>query len=219
MLPHWVESDFREVLDELSVAGYPVERKWFEPHFEFRFPYYGEITLDTMRLELRGALEPWHVLGEEVTGTGQARYVDSSVERIQVKTFGMSEERYQVVCNGYEVPMHPTETNGEYVAGIRYRAWQPPHCLHPRIPVHAPLHVDIYDRWNQRSVAGCTYHVVHPGGRASDVRPVNAAAAESRRLARFERRGHRQGSFEPVTMPPNRSFPHILDLRWASTKR
>jgi uncharacterized protein (DUF2126 family) len=218
MLPHWVERDLEDVLFELSQSGYEFDRRWFEPHFEFRFPYYGEITLDTIRLELRGALEPWHVLGEESTSTGQARYVDSSVERLQVKAFGLSTERYKVLCNGYEVPMRPTATNGEFVAGIRYRAWQPPHCLHPRIPIHSPLHVDLYDVWNGRSVAGCTYHVVHPGGRASEVRPINAAAAESRRLARFEHRGHLQGQFEPIPVEPHPHFPHILDLRWASPR-
>jgi uncharacterized protein (DUF2126 family)/transglutaminase-like putative cysteine protease len=218
MLPHWVERDLEDVLFELSQSGYEFDRRWFEPHFEFRFPYYGEITLDTIRLELRGALEPWHVLGEESTSTGQARYVDSSVERLQVKAFGLSTERYKVLCNGFEVPMRPTATNGEFVAGIRYRAWQPPHCLHPRIPIHSPLHVDLYDVWNGRSVAGCTYHVVHPGGRASDVRPINAAAAESRRLARFEHRGHLQGQFQPIPVEPHPHFPHILDLRWASPR-
>lgn len=216
MMPHWVEHDLAEVLHELDRAGHPVDRRWFEPHFEFRFPYFGELTLDTMRLEIRGALEPWHVLGEEASAGGQARYVDSSVERLQVKAFGFVEERYKVLCNGFEVPMRPTATNGEFVAGIRYRAWQPPHCLHPRIGVHSPLHIDLYDVWNGRSVAGCTYHVVHPGGRASEVRPINAAAAESRRLARFEQKGHRQGSFDPVRVEPHPHFPHILDLRWAS---
>ncbi|MGH0037909.1 MAG: DUF2126 domain-containing protein [Myxococcota bacterium] len=216
MMPHWVENDFRSVIDDLARAGLPLDIRWFEPHFEFRFPRFGSISLDTMRLEVRGALEPWHVLGEEAAAGGQARYVDSSVERLEVKAFGFLEERYKVVCNGYEVPMRPTATNGEFVAGIRYRAWQPPHCLHPRIGVHSPLHVDLYDTWNRRSLAGCTYHVVHPGGRASDVRPVNAAAAESRRLARFEQRGHRQGTFDPIPVRPHPHFPHILDLRWAS---
>lgn len=215
MLPHWVESDFREVLGELDRAGYAVEPGWFEPHFEFRFPYYGECSLDTMRLEVRGALEPWHVLGEEASGGGQARYVDSSVERIQLKVEGFHEERYKVLCNGFEVPMRPTGTNEEFVAGVRYRAWQPPHCLHPQIGVHSPLHIDLYDTWNRRNIAGCTYHVVHQGGRASDVRPVNAAAAESRRLARFERRGHLQGNFDPIAVRPHPHFPHLLDLRWA----
>jgi uncharacterized protein (DUF2126 family) len=218
MLPHWVASDFDDVLYELGRSGYAFDPRWFEPHFEFRFPYYGEITLDTMRLELRGALEPWHVLGEESTSTGQARYVDSSVERLQVKVFGLASERYKVLCNGFEVPLRPTGTNGEYVAGIRYRAWQPPHCLHPRIPIHSPLHIDLYDTWNERSLAGCTYHVVHPGGRASDIRPINAAAAESRRFARFEDRGHRQGHFRPSPVEPHPHFPHILDLRWAAPR-
>ena len=216
MMPHWVEHDLREVLADLSNAGYPVDAGWFEPHLEFRFPRYGEITLDAMRLEVRGALEPWHVLGEEATAGGQARYVDSSVERLQVKAADFIEERYKVLCNGYEVPMRPTATNGEFVAGIRYRAWQPPHCLHPRIGVHSPLHIDIYDTWSRRSLSGCTYHVVHPGGRASDVRPINAAAAESRRLARFERRGHTQGVFDSIRIEPHPHFPHILDMRWAS---
>ncbi len=216
MMPHWVEADFGEVLRGLERAGYRLDRRWFEPHFEFRFPYFGEVVLDTMRLEIRGALEPWHVLGEEASAGGQARYVDSSVERLQVKAFGFVEERYKVLCNGFEVPMRPTATNGEAVAGVRYRAWQPPHCLHPRIGVHSPLHIDLYDTWNRRCIAGCTYHVVHPGGRASEDRPVNAAAAESRRLARFEQRGHRQGEFDPISIPPHPHFPHILDLRWAS---
>ena len=219
MLPHWVDADFRGVLEELGSAGYELERAWFDPHFEFRFPYLGELALDTMRVELRGGLEPWHVLGEEASSTGQARYVDSSVERLQVKVSGFAEERYQILCNGYVLPMQPTATNGEYVAGVRYRAWQPPHCLHPEIGVHSPLHVDVYDRWNRRCVAGCTYHVVHPGGRASEDRPVNAAAAESRRLARFERRGHVQGVFDPQTVPTHPHFPHILDLRWAGRRR
>ncbi len=216
MMPHWVEHDLREVATDLTNAGYPIDMGWFEPHFEFRFPRYGEITLDAMSLEVRGALEPWHVLGEEASASGQARYVDSSVERLQVKTADFVEERYRVLCNGFELPMRPTATNGEFVAGIRFRAWQPPHCLHPRIPIHSPLHIDIYDTWNRRSVAGCTYHVVHPGGRASEVRPVNAAAAESRRLARFEQRGHTQGNFDPVRIAPHPHFPHLLDMRWAS---
>ena len=214
MLPHWVEKDFGEVLADLRRSGFEIDDRWFEPHFEFRFPHLGELNLDTMRLELRGALEPWHVLGEEVTASGQARYVDSSVERLQVKVEGFSPERYRVVCNGSVMPMKPTGTNGEYVGGVRYRAWQPPHCLHPRIPVHSPLHFDFYDTWNERSIAGCTYHVVHPGGRASEVRPVNAAAAESRRLARFTQLGHRQGTYRPVDARPHPRFPNTLDLRW-----
>ena len=218
MLPHWVEDDFQDLLADLWNAGFALESEWFEPHFEFRFPRFGEVALDSMRLEIRGGLEPWHVLGEETTTYGASRYVDSSVERLQVKAFGIASERYQVLCNGHVVPLQPTGTNGEYVAGIRYRAWQPPHCLHPQIGIHSPLHFDLYDRWNRRAVAGCTYHVVHPGGRASDVRPVNAAAAESRRLARFEDRGHTPGEFDPIAYAPHPRFPHLLDLRWASVR-
>ncbi len=213
MLPYYVTKDFDGVLEDLQAWGYQFDKHWFAPHYEFRFPRYGNITLDTMELELRGALEPWHVLGEEVTAGGQARYVDSSIERMQVRVHGFVEERYKVACNGVELPMRMTGTNGEAVAGVRYRAWQPPSCLHPTIGVHSPLHVDVYDSWTGRCVAGCTYHVVHPGGRADEVRPINAVAAESRRLARFEPRGHLAGPFPLREVPPHPHFPHTLDLR------
>lgn len=215
MLPYYVTKDFEGVILELAERGYRFDVGWFAPHFEFRFPLFGEIRLDTVTLEVRGGLEPWHVLGEESTAGGQSRYVDSSIERLQVRVEGMVEERYKVLCNGWEIPLRPTGTNGQFVGGIRYRAWQPPSCLHPTIGMDGPLHIDVYDTWSQRSVAGCTYHVVHPGGRASEVRPVNAIAAESRRLARFERRGHRVGAFAPRKVPPHPHFPHTLDLRWS----
>jgi uncharacterized protein (DUF2126 family)/transglutaminase-like putative cysteine protease len=213
MLPFYVEDDLRQLLDDLESRGKSFDPAWFTPHCEFRFPRHGVLTLDAMSLEVRGALEPWLVLGEEATAAGQARYVDSSLERLQVLTTGFIPERYDVVCNGVVVPMQATGTNGQFVAGVRYRAWQPPSCLHPTIGIHSPLHFDFYDRWNGRSVAGCTYHVVHPGGRAAEVRPVNAAAAESRRLARFEVRGHSVGNYAPRPYRPHPLSPRTLDLR------
>ena len=220
MLPFYVWSDMQNVVHSLERWGVEVQLGWFQPHYEFRFPRYGELTLDDTQLEVRGALEPWNVLGEESTGGGQARYVDSSLERLQVQVHGWVEERYQLLCNRHKMPLQPTGQNGQYVAGVRFRAWQPPSCLHPLIEVHAPLHFDIYDKWSGRSVAGCTYHVVHPGGRSAEDRPVNAAAAESRRLARFEVRGHSTGAFtplEPSSTGPgvHPHFPRTLDLRRA----
>jgi uncharacterized protein (DUF2126 family) len=212
MLPFYAWTDFKQVVDDLNHWGCGFDVAWFQPHYEFRFPRYGEITLDSMSIEIRGALEPWHVLGEETAAGGQARYVDSSLERMQVLLEGAIEQRHRVLCNGIVVPMSPTRRNGQFVAGVRYRAWQPPSCLHPTIGVHSPLHFDIYDTWTERSLAGCTYHVVHPGGRSADQRPVNAVAAESRRLARFERRGH----LAPVNVreiPIHPHFPKTLDLR------
>jgi uncharacterized protein (DUF2126 family) len=219
MLPHYVMKDLAGVTTDLHERGYEVDLDWFSPHYEFRFPRYGAVTLDTLELELRGALEPWNVLGEEARGGGQARYVDSSVERLQVKVRGFVEERYQIGCNGVAVPMCSTGTNGEAVGGVRYRAWQPPSALHPNIGVHSPVHVDVYDTWSKRSVAGCTYHVVHPGGRADEDRPVNAVAAESRRLGRFEQRGHTPGERELRQIAVHPHFPHTLDLRRASLVR
>ena len=213
MLPHFCETDLRDVMGDLREAGYPFEFDWFAPHFEFRFPRIGDLEQRDLQIELRTALEPWHVLGEEPGGGGTVRYVDSSVERLQVKARGLAGDRFAITVNGRRVPLHPTGTNGEGVAGVRYRAWQPPGCLHPTIPVHAPLRFDLYDTWNQRSIGGCTYHVAHPGGLSHAAFPVNSYEAESRRLSRFFRHGHLQGKQVVPPAPPNGDFPFTLDLR------
>jgi uncharacterized protein (DUF2126 family)/transglutaminase-like putative cysteine protease len=213
MLPHFCETDFKDVIRDLRDAGYPFEFDWFAPHFEFRFPRIGDLEQRDVQIELRTALEPWHVLGEEPGGGGTVRYVDSSLERLQVKARGLAGDRFAITCNGYRVPLHPTGTNGEGVAGVRYRAWQPPGCLQPTIGVHAPLRFDLYDTWNKRSLGGCTYHVAHPGGLSHDKFPVNSYEAEARRLGRFFRHGHQQGKFTPPPEIPNGDFPFTLDLR------
>jgi uncharacterized protein (DUF2126 family)/transglutaminase-like putative cysteine protease len=213
MLPHFCETDFREVIRDLREAGYPFEMEWFAPQFEFRFPRIGDFSQRDVRVEIRSALEPWHVLGEENGGGGTVRYVDSSLERVQVKAQGLIGDRFALTVNGRRMPMHPTGTQGEAVAGVRYRAWQPPECLQPTIGVHAPLNFDLYDTWNERSIGGCTYHVTHPGGRNYETFPVNAYEAESRRLARFFATGATQGRFVPMPEPVNGDFPVTLDLR------
>ena len=213
MLPHFCETDFKEVLNELRTAGFGFESEWFDPHFEHRFPRIGGFTQRDVHVELRMALEPWHVLGEEAAAGGTVRHVDSSLERLQVKVRGMVGDRFRVLCNGRQVPLHETGTNAEAVAGVRYRAWQPPTCLHPTIPPHAPLVFDLWDSWNQRSLGGCTYHVAHAGGRNYESRPLNAYEAESRRLARFSVHGHTPLQGAPPEERVQRDFPFTLDLR------
>ena len=213
LLPHFVWQDFEDVIAELNQAGYAFESSWFAPHFEFRFPKYGDLAIRGIELELRGALEPWHVLGEEGAVGGTARYVDSSLERLQVKVTGLPPDRYAITCNLVSLPLQPTGTVGEFVAGLRYRAWQPPSALHPTIGVHTPLTFDIIDRWMKRSLGGCQYHVMHPGGRNYTVFPVNAFEAESRRLERFCRTGHSPGKVEVSEPHIDRDFPFTLDLR------
>ncbi|MCB1938797.1 MAG: transglutaminase family protein [Rhodocyclaceae bacterium] len=213
MLPHFVAQDFNDVIAETREAGYAIEAEWFAPHLEFRFPRHGEFDTRGMRVEVRHALEPWHVLGEEGAAGGNVRYVDSSVERVQVKVSGMAPDRYRLTCNGEPVPLQPTGIGGEFVAGVRYRAWQPPSCLHPLIGIHAPLTFDLVDTWSQRSLGGCQYHVSHPGGRSFDDFPVNAFEAESRRLARFFAMGHTPGKLDAGTPRRNAEHPFTLDLR------
>jgi uncharacterized protein (DUF2126 family)/transglutaminase-like putative cysteine protease len=217
MLPYFVEQDFADVLEEQQAAGFPLQAQWFTPHFEFRFPKYGDFAIEGLEIELRQALEPWHVMGEEGAPGGTVRYVDSSVERLQVKATGLPPDRYVLTCNGRRMPLRPTGNVGEFVAGVRYRAWQPPASLHPTIGVHTPLTFDIVDTWMKRSLGGCQYHVMHPGGRNYATFPINAFESESRRRARFFRMGHTPGQLAPAEEPINPEHPFTLDLRrsWA----
>lgn len=213
LLPHFVHQDMEDVVRDLEDAGYAFRLEWLAPQFEFRYPAYGTIEHRGIELELRQAIEPWHVLGEEPSAGGPVRYVDSSVERMQVLVNGMVDPRHVVTCNGKRVPLHPTGTNGQFVAGVRYRAWQPASCLHPTIGVHAPLVFDILDTWSGRSIGGCTYHVAHPGGRSYDRFPVNAYEAESRRTSRFFKFGHTPGPMSADQGKISKEFPFTLDLR------
>jgi uncharacterized protein (DUF2126 family) len=213
MLPWFVWNDFADVIDDLNRAGYPFERDWYAPFFEFRFPRFGSITQNGVELTLRTALEPWHVLGEETSVTGTSRYVDSSVERLQVEVTGFVRDRYAVTCNGYPVPLQPTGVRGNFVGGVRFKAWDPPSGMHPTIPAHSPLTFDLVDLYNERVIGGCRYYVAHPGGRSYDTYPVNAREAEARRLARFEDAGHTQGAVTWRDAPLATDMPFTLDLR------
>ncbi|MDO9030552.1 MAG: transglutaminase family protein [Hydrogenophaga sp.] len=213
LLPTFIRMDFEDVLAELAEFGYPLDMAWFEPHFEFRFPLVGEVSARGIELTLRSALEPWHVMGEEGAPGGTVRYVDSSLERIEVRVSGYNDSRYVITCNGRAIPMQSTGTVGEFVSGVRYKAWSPPSALHPSIPSHAPLTFDIVDTWMQRSLGGCQYHVAHPGGRNYDTFPINAYEAESRRMSRFFQMGHTAGKMVVAPAAPSREFPFTLDLR------
>jgi uncharacterized protein (DUF2126 family)/transglutaminase-like putative cysteine protease len=213
MLPQFVAQDFRDVIEELQTSGYLFDAQWFAPHFEFRFPRIGEFAHANVHVELRKAIEPWYVLGDEGIIGGTARYVDSSVERLQVKVRGRTDPRHTVTCNGRKLPLHPTGVEGEYVAGVRYRAWQPPNCLHPTLPVDTPLVFEVLDSWMKRSIGGATYYVGHPGGLNPQTFPVNAFEAESRRATRFVPMGQRSNAPEIPADQINPDFPLTLDLR------
>jgi len=213
VLPHFVEQDFRDVLEEISEHGFALDPAWFAPHLEFRFPTIGTVAVRGMQVQLKRALEPWHVLGEEAYAGGTARYVDSSVERVQAKVSGWVEERFVLACNGVAVPLQPTGAEGEYVAGVRFKAWAPPSALHPTIGAQVPLVFDVYDTWTGRSLGGCSYHVAHPGGRSYETFPVNANEAEARRRSWFFAQGHTPGPMAPPRGGVSREHPRTLDLR------
>jgi uncharacterized protein (DUF2126 family) len=238
LLEHYVKEDIKDIVNQLNDAGYPFKLDWFDPFFEFRFPLYGMVEINAIQLELRMAIEPWNVLGEEMSGQGTARYVDSSLERVQVKVNNFTEERYTLTCNGVKIELSSTGTKGEYVAGVRFKAWEPWSALHPTIGVDTPLVFDIVDNWNKKSIGGCTYFVAHPGGRSYDSYPVNSLEAESRRINRFWDIGQPQGEVTPTELtattnftgrmvepksgsntfvykeiPVNPEYPHVTDLR------
>lgn len=238
LLEHYVKEDIKDIVEQLNEAGYPFKLDWFDPFFEFRFPLYGMVDVNTIQMELRMAIEPWNVLGEEMTGGGTSRYVDSSLERVQVKVNNFNEKRYSLTCNGVKIELSATGTKGEYVAGVRFKAWEPWSALHPTIGVDTPLVFDIVDDWNKKSIGGCTYFVAHPGGRSYDTYPVNSLEAESRRINRFWDIGMTQDEVTPTElvastnftgrmvepkkgsntfaykeMPVNPEYPHVTDLR------
>ncbi len=235
MLPHYVHQDLSDVVKDLNEAGYPFHMGWFEPFFEFRFPHYGTVKLQGIEMEIRMGIEPWHVLGEEMSSSGTARFVDSSLERVQVKLSGLNGSRYVLLCNGERVPLRATAAKEVFVCGVRYRAWQPPSALHPTIGIDTPLTFDIIDTWNSRSIGGCTYYVSHPGGRSYETFPINSYEAESRRFNRFGITAHTQDVLRPAQLlgitehyiaanrpsfladvppePVNVAYPYTLDLR------
>jgi uncharacterized protein (DUF2126 family) len=215
MLPTFVQLDFDDVMADLQGAGFAFDAAWFAPHFSFRFPLVGQLAVAGIELSLRNALEPWHVMGEEGAVGGTVRYVDSSLERLELRATGLNGNRHVVTVNGQALPLQPTGRVGEFVCGVRYRAWQPPSALHPTIGSHAPLTFDVVDTWHQRSLGGCRYHVAHPGGRSYETFPVNAYEAESRRLARFFRFGHTPGRMQVRPAQPSLELPFTLDLRRA----
>ncbi|PHK96304.1 IMP dehydrogenase [Pseudoroseomonas rhizosphaerae] len=216
MLPHYAEQDFADAIEELRGLGAPLEKAWFDPHFAFRFPLVGEVSMHGVALELRHALEPWHVLGEESTASGTARYVDSSTERLQLRATGFAPERFILAVNGHALPMAPTGRAAEFVGGVRFKAWSPPSALHPAIRSQAPLTFDLWDSWTGRSLGGFSHHVAHPGGRNYERFPVNANEAEARRRARFFPFGHSAGGEGAGAAPLRVDAPELrrtLDLR------
>ena len=179
-------------------------------------------------LELRQAIEPWHVLGEEATAGGTARYVDSSVERVQVPVAGLDPHRHLVTCNGVPVPLTPTGAAGRAlrrralprlaaaVGAAPHHRGARPAALRRRRPRRGA-------RWAVRPTTSST-----PAAGPTTHPPVNAAEAEARRASRFEARGHTAGRARRRRPArgrgrrrrlTRRATPHTLDLRRVPCRR
>ncbi len=210
LLPACIEHDFHEVLEQLRQAGFAFEDKWYTAQMEFRFPKLGSVVADDVELELRQALEPWHVLAEESTSGGTVRSVDSSLGRIEVRLSGADTSRYAVICNGRRVPLASMDDRRRQVAGVRYRARKLSATLHPTVPVHLPLTFDLIDTLKNLSVARCSYRE----GPVYESRPCNATEAERRRLERFFVEEPPSGPAYVPASTADAVFPLTLDLRF-----
>jgi uncharacterized protein (DUF2126 family) len=213
LLPHWMWRDFEDVLDFCASRGLPLPAEGYRPFVDMRCPLVGAVVAGDVRLELRNAIEPWNVLGEETTATGTARYVDSSVERVEILADGLVPERHRVLVNGQALPLVPTGKAGQYVGGVRFRAWAPPHSLHPHLGIHHPLRFDVLDTWGKRSLGACAYHVWHPEGRAFDTPPLTRFEAAARRAQRFTVEPALPWPVRPVPSSAHPDAPYTLDLR------
>lgn len=214
MMGHFVKEDLEDVLYYLRQQGYDFKLAWFQPFFDFRFPEYGSVQIGSINLSLSMALEPWPVMGEELYGGSVSRSVDSSVERVQLKVTGAQLDRYMITCNGHALPLKLTAENGVTVAAVRFKAWAAHSSLHPTLSSTSTLVFDVMDRYLERSLGGCTYHVMHPGGRNYEKVPINENEAEGRRLSRFQpAMGHSPGKHIHAAEKAHAEFPYTLDLR------
>ncbi|MGO8998398.1 MAG: DUF2126 domain-containing protein [Polyangiaceae bacterium] len=213
LLPTWLWRDFEDVLAHLEQAGLAIPREAYRAFLEHRCPIVGALQARDVSLELRNAIEPWHVLGEEMSTTGTARFVDSSMERVEVRVEGLVPERHTVTVNGHALPLRATGVAGEHVGGVRFRAWAPPHSLHPHLGIHHPLRFDVVDTWAKRSLGACGYHVWHPEGRGYAAPPLTRFEASARRAQRFTIEG--QSPYPVVARPASAhaDAPYTLDLR------
>lgn len=213
LLPHHLWRDFEDVLAYLSDHGFHLPSDAYRPFLELRCPLVGRLQAGDITLEVRNALEPWHVLGEEQTQTGTSRYVDSSLERIEVRALNLTPGRHLVLVNGYTLPLQPTPESHIHLGGVRFRAWAPPHSLHAHIGIHHPIRLEVVDTWSQRSLGGCSYHVWHPEGRAFDLPPLTRFEAAARRAQRFTVDAHTPWPVLPKPARPHPDQPCTLDLR------
>ncbi|MEZ4266859.1 MAG: transglutaminase family protein [Myxococcota bacterium] len=213
LLPYYLWRDFQDVLDWLEAEGVPLPADAYLPFVDLRCPLVGRLHAGDVTVEVRNALEPWPVLGEQTTGAATSRYVDSSMERVELRVQGLTPERHAIVVAGLEVPLRPTETAGELVGGVRFRAWAPPYSLQPHLGIHHPLRIDVVDRWADRSLGGAAYHVWHPEGRAFDGQPLTRFEAAARRAQRFTQEGPLPWPVRPTPVAPHPDTPYTLDLR------
>lgn len=213
LLPLWLGRDLGDVLAFLAARGLPLPAQAYQAFLDLRCPLVGRLQAGEVTLEVRNALEPWHVLGEEPGASGTSRYVDSSLERVEVRADGLVPERHALLVNGLQLPLKPTGAAHQLAAGVRFRAWAPPHSLQPHLGIHHPLRFDVVDTWAERSLGACAYHVWHPEGRAFAEAPLTRFEASARRAQRFTQEGPLPWPVRPRPTSALPEAPWTLDLR------
>ena len=203
MLPGELWEDLAEVIRDLDRARLPVQADWFAPFLDRRFPTLGEVAMGDVRMAIRTAHEPWPVLAEEAVAGVVTRFIDAANQRVQVELTGLTPTHHILVCNGRRVPLQPTRTRGRFLAGVRYKAWNPPSSLHPTLwPVYS-LVFDLLDARTGEVLGGCTWFPARPSLVGFSAAPAPVASGEPEREPHYRP----QAAVLPPWSPGGRFLP------------
>jgi uncharacterized protein (DUF2126 family) len=155
LLPSQLWADLEQVLNDLEAAQLPLDPEPFRAIWEWRFPLLLHWRQGDAELTIRQALEPWPLLCDTpVEGGSTSRFVDSSLRRFELIGTAALRQRYALRLQGRPLPW-PADPQQPLAVRFRQEALFP--CLHPCLPVHVPLDLELLEgeavvgRWCLRS--------------------------------------------------------------------